>query len=417
MFGWHACRAMQADSLLCEDLPVARRRLRVSLVTETFPPEINGVAMTLGRLVAGLQARDHPVQLIRPRQGREAEPGDDTGVEQVLRPGIPIPRYAGLNMGLPAKGMLSKLWAARRPDIVHIATEGPLGWSALAAAEKLRLPVVSGFHTNFDRYSRHYGIGWLKKPIHAYLRKFHNRAGLTLVPTRSLREELTVAGFRNVEVLARGVDPMLFDPARRSTGLRQAWGLEGDALAVIHVGRIAPEKNLTLLVQAFRAIETRHPGARLILVGDGPSLAALKAAHPDFVFRGARIGEELAEHYASADMFLFPSVTETFGNTLTEAMASGLACVAYDYAAAAEHMRHGQDGLKAPMHDERAFVDLAVWLAAHAEARAALRAAARDTALGLSWESIHDRLEAYYLSVLGAHEASAASSSRRARVR
>lgn len=280
MFGWHACRAMQADSLLCEDLPVARRRLRVSLVTETFPPEINGVAMTLGRLVAGLQARDHPVQLIRPRQGREAEPGDDTGVEQVLRPGIPIPRYAGLNMGLPAKGMLSKLWAARRPDIVHIATEGPLGWSALAAAEKLRLPVVSGFHTNFDRYSRHYGIGWLKKPIHAYLRKFHNRAGLTLVPTRSLREELTVAGFRNVEVLARGVDPMLFDPARRSTGLRQAWGLEGDALAA--AGSLAFETERPAARSAFldRVVrgKAEERGIRLRAVDVGHAVGSLAEA-------------------------------------------------------------------------------------------------------------------------------------------
>lgn len=408
---------MQADSLLCEDLPVARRRLRVSLVTETFPPEINGVAMTLGRLVAGLQARDHPVQLIRPRQGKEAEPAADPGIEQVLRPGIPIPRYAGLNMGLPAKGVLCKLWATRRPDIVHIATEGPLGWSALAAAEKLRLPVVSGFHTNFDRYSRHYGIGWLKKPIHAYLRKFHNRTRLTLVPTRALREELMLAGFRNIEVLARGVDPVLFDPARRSVELRRQWGIDGDTLAVIHVGRIAPEKNLDLLVKAFRAIETRHPGARLILVGDGPALAALRSAHPDFVYRGARVGEDLATHYASADIFLFTSVTETFGNTLTEAMASGLACVAYDYAAAAETMRHGQNGLKAPMQDEPAFIDLASWLAAHPEARDAMRAAARDTALGLSWEAVHDRLEAYYLQVLGAHEAAISPSPRPARDR
>jgi glycosyltransferase involved in cell wall biosynthesis len=404
---------MQADSLICEDLPVARRRLHVSLVTETYPPEINGVAMTLGKLVEGLLARDHPVQLIRPRQACEATSDAGSGMEQVLRPGIPIPRYPGLTVGLPAKRLLTRLWAARRPDIVHIATEGPLGWSALAAAEKLRLPVVSGFHTNFDRYSRHYGIGWLKNPIQAYLRKFHNRACLTLVPTRSLQTELLQDGFRGVEVLARGVDPELFDPARGSDALRREWGVQDGGLAVIHVGRVAPEKNLELLVDSFRAIESRHPGARLIMVGDGPALTPMKRAHPDILFRGSRVGEDLATHYASADIFLFPSTTETFGNTLTEAMASGLACVAFDYAAAAEHVRHGHDGLKAPYLDARVFTDLAVHMATRPEARQAMRRAARETALDLSWASIHERLEEHYLRVLGTHEATLGASQTR----
>ena len=365
------------------------------------------------RTVGALQARDHQVQLIRPRQGSEPVPAASENLEQVLRPGIPIPRYNGLNMGLPAKRLLSKLWTLRRPDVVHIATEGPLGWSALAAANKLRIPVLAGFHTNFHSYSSHYGLGWLKKPIHAYLRKFHNQARLTLVPTRTLREELVRAGYRNVEVLARGVDSRLFSPERRSEVLRREWGVAGDGLAVAYVGRIAPEKNLGLIVRAFEAVERVRPDARLVLVGDGPELAILRASHPRFVFRGPRTGEDLASHYASADLFLFPSLTETFGNSLTEAMASGLAVVCFDYAAAAELVRNGENGLKAPLADEEAFIDLARRLAAHPQDLPVLGARARETVLALSWENIYERLEDLYLQLIREHEAAQEASIRK----
>mgnify|MGYP001109102349 CR=1 FL=1 len=388
---------MHASDLLLEQLPVTRRRLRVAMVTETYPPEINGVAMTIGRIVTALQARDHQVQLIRPRQRADSPPrSDDEHLEQVLRPGIPIPHYAGLNMGLPAKRLLARLWTLRRPDVAHIATEGPLGWSAMSVARKLNIPTLAGFHTNFHSYSRHYGLGWLKKPIHAYLRKFHNQARITVVPSRDLREELSRQGYRNIEVLARGVDSDLFTPERRSPELRRLWGVDENALAVIHVGRVAPEKNLPLLIQAFEAIERRQPGARLILVGDGPASAALKNSHPRFVHAGPHTGIDLARHYASADLFLFPSLTETFGNVLLEAMASGLAVLGFDYAAAAEHVSNGENGCKVAFGDEAAFVEQACWLAAQAEARATLRRRARESALLASWSGIFDRLEGMY---------------------
>lgn len=404
---------MHAADLLLEQLPVNSRRLRVALVTETYPPEINGVAMTIGQIVAALQKRDHQVQLIRPRQGNEPLPEAGANLEQVLRPGIPIPNYSGLNIGLPAKRLLSKLWTLRRPDVVHIATEGPLGWSALAAANKLRIPVLAGFHTNFHSYSSHYGFSWLKKPIYAYLRKFHNQARLTLVPTHKLREELSRAGYRNVEILARGVDNQLFTPERRSPELRRAWGVGDDGLAVTYVGRIAPEKNLGLLIRAFEAIERLRPGARLVLVGDGPELAQLRAAHPRFVFCGPRSGEDLAQHYASSDAFLFPSITETFGNVLLEAMASGLAVLGYDYAAAAEFVRHGENGLKVGFDDEAAFIREAEWLAAHPAVLATLGAQARDTVLSISWEEIFHRLEGFYLRVVSEQEAAQEASLRK----
>lgn len=396
---------MPASEFAFQQLPVERRRLRVAVVTETYPPEINGVAMTLGRMVRALQQREHQVQLIRPKQDAADLPRDEQNLEQVLRPGLPIPNYAGLKMGLPAKSALYRLWSLKRPDVVQIATEGPLGWSAMAAARKLRIPVATDFHTNFHSYSRHYGLGWLKKPIVSYLRKFHSQARVTMVPSATIRRDLEAAGFRNVRVVARGVDTALFQPERRSAELRRAWGLGDGDLAVLNVGRMAPEKNLGLLLQAFAAIRQARPEARLVLVGDGPELANLKASHPHVVSSGARRGEDLATHFASADLFLFPSMTETFGNVLLEAMASGLCGVGFDYAAAAEHLRHDHDGLKAVFEDDAGFVAQALRAATRDELRRTLGARARQTAMGLSWDNIFTRLEGILIRVVEDNEA------------
>lgn len=395
---------MASQDLIYQHLHAANRRLRIAVVTETYPPEINGVAMTMGMLVRALQAREHQVQLIRPRQGPSDTIEPEANLEQVLRPGIPIPRYAGLKMGLPAKSALLRLWSLQRPDVVHIATEGPLGWSALAAAHKLKLPVCSDFHTNFHSYSNHYGFGWLNKPITAYLRKFHNRSAVTLVPSLSMQRELRELGYRNVEVVARGVDTQLFDPARRSQELRMAWGLGPNDLAFLYVGRMAAEKNLRLLVRAFGLIEQLQPQAKLILVGDGPELASLRASHPSFVFCGAQRGVALAEHYASADIFLFPSLTETFGNVMLEAMASGLAVLGFDYAAAAEYVQHGINGLKAEYGDEADFAAKTLEIAAPMRHRT-LGQAARKSAQTVSWDNVYHRFETILLDIVSASEA------------
>lgn len=396
---------MLASDLAFQQLPVERRRLRIAVVTETYPPEINGVAMTLGRFVRALQAREHQVQLIRPRQSPADVPVAESNLEQVLQPGVPIPRYSGLKMGLPAKSTLRRIWSLKRPDVVHVVTEGPLGWSAVAAAKTLRIPVATDFHTNFHSYSRHYGLGWLKRPIAAYLRRFHNQAHVTMVPSLTIRRDLEQAGFRNLEVVARGVDTQLFDPARRSAALRASWGVGEAGLAVLYIGRVAPEKNLDLLVQAYQASKRVRPDARLVVVGEGPALSGLQAAHPEIVFCGARRGEDLAAHYASADVFLFPSLTETFGNVLLEAMASGLACVAFDYAAAAEHVRHGVNGLKAPYGDSAEFIAQTLRLIEDEALRRSVGARARLTALDLSWERIFLQLEGIFLDIVRSHEA------------
>jgi glycosyltransferase involved in cell wall biosynthesis len=387
--------ALQVDTWLPE-----RRSLRVAVVTETYPPEVNGVAATISRVVDGLHAAGHELQLLRPRQDKTEEAAQDERFAEVLMRGLPIPRYPQLRLGLPAKRALLQQWTTQRPDVVHIVTEGPLGYSALQAAAQLKLPMVSDFRTNFHAYSKHYGIAWLRTPIMAYLRKFHNRTACTMVPTDALRGELMLAGFKNLRVVSRGVDTRLFDPSRRNAALRASWGADVNDPVVLSVGRLAPEKNLPLLVEAFNALRAQEPRAKLVVVGDGPLRAALQQSCPQAIFSGMQRGENLATHYASADLFLFPSVTETFGNVLPEAMASGLAVVAYDYAAARQLVRHGDNGLLVPFDDKAAFCAAAARLAGQLGWVRALGAQGRITARMQDWASIVERVEQAYVGAM-----------------
>lgn len=381
--------------------PLAQSSLKVAVVTETYPPEINGVALTIRHMVEGLRQRNHQIQLIRPRQGKADTPAFADNLQQILLPGFAIPNYHNLQIGLPAGSALRRLWRKTRPDVVHIVTEGPLGWSALKAARELDIPVTSDFHTNFHSYSRHYGIGWLSKPIGAYLRHFHNQARLTLVPDRGLRHELEAQGYRNLSIVGRGVDIKLFNPAHRNPELRRSWGAGETDLVALYVGRVAAEKNLDAVVDAFDAMRARQSRTKLVWVGDGPQRALLQSRNPAHIFAGMRTGSDLAEHYASADVFLFPSQTETFGNVTLEAMASGLAVVAYNYAAAAEHIRHGENGLVTEFGNLVAFCDQAADLARRPETIARLGGNARQSADGLAWGKICERFEQLLLEVAG----------------
>lgn len=378
--------------------------LKVSLVTETYAPEVNGVAMTLGRTVEGLLARGHQVHLVRPRQHPRDTPAALSRFTETLVAGLPIPRYPGLRFGLPALGALKKRWRASRPDIVHIATEGPLGVSALKAARALGLPVSTSFHTNFDAYSSHYGIGLIRPFIAAHLRRFHNRADTTLVPTRALAGSLQQQGYRNVGLMSRGVDIRLFQPARRSAYLREQWQVDDDTLVVTYIGRIAAEKNIGLVLSAFAEILRQRPNSRLLFVGDGPMLAELVRRHPEHIYAGMRRGEDLAAHYASADLFLFPSLTETFGNVTSEALASGLGVVAYNCAAAAELIEDGHNGFLAAPDDVSDFIQSALRLAADPVLMSRVRMRATASVSRLDWGSVHDEFAATLRRVIDTHE-------------
>lgn len=366
--------------------------LDIAIVTETYPPEVNGVAMTIGRLVDGMRARGHRVSIVRPRQ-HDADAG---GEFDLALAGLPLPGYPGLRFGLPAGGRLARHWRHRRPDLVHVVTEGPLGWSAVSTARRLGIPVTSGFHTNFDRYSVHYGLGWMRPAVSAYLRTLHRRTRATLVPTEALAADLAGEGIAGVRVVGRGVDTGLFDPARRNPTLRQQWGATETSMVCLYVGRIAPEKNLALVRRAFAAIHAVRPDARMVWVGDGPARSALETEYAgctEHRFAGMRVGEELAAHYASADLFLFPSLTETYGNVVAEAMASGLAVLAYRSAAAAELIVDGENGMTAPPGDETSYLAAASAFAANPDGLAAMSQAARSSMLPRGWANVVARFE------------------------
>lgn len=375
------------------------RRLRVAVVSETYPPEINGVALTVATLTRGLHTERHDVLLIRPSQPSFA--AEDQLTEELIVPGGSLPRYPALRFGWPVYFRVRAALKRFRTDALYIATEGPLGWAAMLAARHLGIPVASGFHTRFDDFVGHYGLGFLRSSAFRYLRAFHNRGQATLVPTEQLRAELCAGGFRDVRILERGVDSDLFHPSRRSGELRKLWGVADNELAVLFVGRVAPEKNLDLTVRAFDAIAAKTP-AKMIWVGDGPARAATAEHYPQHVWCGMQRGEKLAEHFASCDLFLFASITETFGNVTLEAMASGLPTVAYAYGAAGQHICDGIDGRTVAFNDEQAFVAVASDLASRADERRAMGVAARNTAQKLGPRAVSERFAAILSELAGA---------------
>lgn len=355
------------------------------------------MAMTTRRMVECLR-QDHQVELIRVAQPRTVEVLPEV-VEHVF-PGMSLPLYRELRAGFPARRRLLALWRQQPPDLVHVITEGPLGWSAVAAAQRLRVPVISDFHTNFHEYAAHYGFAFFQTLALRYLRRLHNATRLTLVPTRSLAESLRTRGFARLAVLARGVDTALFTPGLRSGELRRSWGAGSEQIVLLFVSRLAPEKNLALALRAYAEARQRLPGVRMVIVGDGPERDRLRAAYPDVHFAGMQRGHSLAEHYASADVFIFPSLSETFGNVTLEAMASGLAVVAFDYAAAREHVIDGVNGRAVPCADADHFVRAVHAVAAQPTDMRRMGNAARMTALRLDWASICQRYRELIVQVL-----------------
>lgn len=373
----------------------------ICVVTETYPPEINGVALTLANLVEGLLARGHTVSVVYPKQSKQPPsdrlvPGCYSNPIQVR--GLPLPGYSGLQFGVPSGRLLRQSWKSRPPDAVYVATEGPLGLSAVRAARQLGIPTVSGFHTNFHHYCKHYGVGWLQNLALRYLRWFHNQTGCTLVANEDLRARLQGVGFNNVSILDRGVDTHLFAPQRRCIELRREWGISGNDLVLIYVGRIAAEKNLELAIEAYREMRRFNDRLKFVIVGDGPLRRALQREHTELIFAGMQTGEQLARYYASADVFLFPSETETFGNVTLEAMASGLVVIAYNYAGAKLHITNEETGVVVRFGDAQAFVDSACGLIREPEAIKRIRRQARQYITYLDWPRVVERFEALLMS-------------------
>jgi len=372
--------------------------MRIALITETYTPEINGVAKTLARLVQELIKRGHALQIVRPKQPADTGDAQSADVQPspadtVLVTGLTIPGYSALQFGLPATGKLKSLWSERVPDVIYVATEGPLGWSAVKVANKLNIPVVSGFHTNFDAYSKHYRLGFLEKIIFAYLKRLHNKTRCTLAPSSQLVEELKSRGITDTHLFSRGVDTQVFSPQHRDAELRKQWTKHNDDLICLYVGRIAAEKNISTVITAFDAMKQANEHVQLVMVGDGPLLKSLSRQRKDIVFAGAKLGNELSRYYASADIFLFASETETFGNVVVEAMSSGLCVVSNDYAAARMHIVNKENGITVEFANKEAFVESCQKLVTDKKLIQDIQLAARETAEKIDWRQVIDAFE------------------------
>ncbi len=326
---------------------------------------------------------------------RENPPTEKPGLGISMFPALALPNYPEILLPFATPGRLRRLLRAQAPDVMHIATEGPLGWAALRAARSLGLPVISSYHTNFSQYLGAYRLGFVEGPAWRYLRWFHNRTARTFCPTASIRDLLRAKGFARVGIWGRGVDGGRFHPAKRDPELRRSLGFAPEDRVFVYCGRLAAEKNLPLLMSAFRHLAS--PRARLLLIGDGPLREQLAAqADTRVVFTGYRQGEELARLYAAADVMTFPSLTETFGNVMLEAMAAGLPVVGFNVPGPKDVIRPGETGRLLETIDAAALAGAMAELMEDEQERRRLGVNARAYALRQNWFAINDVVRQAY---------------------
>ena len=323
--------------------------MRVAIITENFLPKLDGVTRTLARLLEHLQDNGHQALLLGPDSGME----EYAGAEIVGTAGLPLPFYPELKFNFFRPLFVRRL-NEFDPDIVHLVDPVILGATGLATARLLNKPLISSYHTNLAAYCDHFGFSLLSKPMWLYNRLMHSSCAMTFCPSLSTAAMLRMQGFANLRIWPRGVDATLFRPERRSQQLRRRWlgesELSANKTVLLYVGRVSWEKNLHLLVQAYRSMDHRH--CHLVIVGDGPAYGELQQELVGLpvTFTGYLSGGELATTYASADIFAFPSRTETFGQVVLEAMASGLPVVGLLSEGVCDLVEHGHTGLLLDTH-------------------------------------------------------------------
>ena len=370
--------------------------VRLALFSDTYPPQMNGVSRTLERLVAAARERGAMVRIFT-----TTDPDlQHHDADEVRWNSVPFWAYPQVRLAAPRVLAARAALLAWKPSIVHVATEFGVGLAGRSAAQSQRLPLVTSYHTSFSAYAEFYKLGALAAGGWKYFRWFHGAAARTFAPTEAIRDEVIAHGFRNVGVWGRGVDGDRFGPSFRSAEWRRAHGIAADAMVVLYVGRIAREKGLEHALRAMQQLSTNAPQIRFVFVGDGPYEAELRAAAPSSaIFTGRLSGAPLSTAYASSDVFLFPSVTDTFGNVLLEAMASGLVVVSADAGNTRELV--GTDrGVIVPVEQRDAIAD-ALRSLDHDRARHdAIRDSAQIWARQRTWTLVWNGLFAEYQGVI-----------------
>lgn len=362
--------------------------MRITLATETFFPQVNGVSRTLEQLVAFLNDSGDQIQLLAPRYKQGAPQSSALSAIHAY-PAWQLPFYREIHLPLCRGRTVQSHIAQFNPDLVHVATEGPLGYKTLRVAKAMRLPLVTSYHTNFSQYMQSYGAAILSGGLWKYLRWFHNSGECTLCPSQSIRDILIEKRFTNLTVWGRGVDCRRFSPEKRSQETRRQLGVAPDERLLAYAGRIANEKNLAMLIEAFETLpETAK--TKLVLIGDGPLREKLQhRSDRRVLFPGYKHGEELAALYASSDLFVFPSLTETFGNVMLEAMAAGLPVLAYNVPGPKDVVQHGRTGALVDEVSSAALAEALMKLLAEPDTLAAMAPAARRHAESQTWPAVN----------------------------
>lgn len=372
--------------------------LRVALFTGNYNYIKDGVALTLNRLVAFLESRGVPVLVFAP----VAEtPAFESAGELVPVPSFAIPTRSEYRIALGLTQAARQRLAAFRPTLFHIAVPDILGYQALKLSERWNIPAVASYHTRYDTYLRFYGLGLLEPLGRRYMRHFYNRVRRVYPPSESMADIIRRDGqSQAVEVWARGVDSGLFTPEKRDMGWRRSLGIREDEVAIAFAGRLVKEKNTAVYMHVMNRLTAQGLPVRPLVIGDGPEMAALRAGLPDGVFTGFLHGEALARAYASADIFFFPSESETFGNVTLEAMASGLPAVNARSSGSNSLVEDGLTGRLVSARDADGLTQALATLVADPVERQRMGAAARQKALGFSWDMVLSGLLDSYIRVL-----------------
>jgi phosphatidylinositol alpha 1,6-mannosyltransferase len=374
------------------------RPLRVALITSSYNFIADGVALTLNRLVHYLESQGVAVLVFAPTADKPALAHQGTLVSV---PSIPLPGRPEYRLALGLPGYLKRQLLDFQPDVIHLAVPDLLGQAALALAHRHSIPAVASYHTRYETYLRHYRyLAGLENTLKRMLRRFYGRCREVYVPSESVRDALLADGLRdNFKPWPRGIDTQRFTPAKRSAQWRARHGIGADELVVLHVSRLVREKRLDTLTAALNRIALPH---RVVIVGEGPDRGFAERELPQAIFTGFLNGENLATAYASSDIFVFPSDSESFGNVTLEAMASGLACVCADATGSRSLVAAGETGFLAPADDADAFATHIAALAKDPALRRRMGEAARARALTFSWEETMARMLGYYRALPGA---------------
>ncbi|MEU5281327.1 glycosyltransferase family 4 protein [Streptomyces asoensis] len=368
--------------------------MRVVIVTESFPPDVNGVAHCAFQTARHLVERGHTPVVVAPATAAGTAPDAGAPCPVVRVPSLPLPGYPQVRVALPSRRVAAAI-AEHRADLVHLASPFVLGVRGMTAAARLGIPAVAVYQTDLGGYARTY-MGAGEAAAWRRIRSVHAAADLTLAPSSAALRDLDTHGVPRVKLWPRGVDTARFRPDRRDEALRRALAPDGE-LIVGYVGRLAPEKQVELLAGACAL-----PGVRLVVVGDGPSRPGLEESLPGAVFLGRRTGDQLARIFASLDVFVHTGPFETFCQTVQEAMASGVPVVAPAAGGPLDLVAHGRTGLLVPPRDAGAVRDAVAALAADPALRDAYGAAGRVTVEGRTWAAVGDRLIGHYEDVLAA---------------